>query len=613
MAFNMSKIFNPVFWVQIYQVVLQTVKRFPLACLCLLALAFLLISETHNFNPFSRVTSTRVALLSLGGSCWFVAMALFVESKQRSSLKHYVVAGLGFAFYSWHVFGRENLGMASVGIAIAAALAITFSPWLRRQQNNDSFWYFNFQLISTIFFAWLSTLLLSGGLSLILLSLGYLFDLNIHQNFYADIWTIGGVLFGGLYFLANIPSQFDYDKVDCSQFPKGIQFIQTYVLVPLSLVYMAILYAYFAKIIFQWALPHGHLGMMVSTFGLIGVVTHLTIYPVHDRTGLLGWFYRHFYLAMVLPLGLFVLAVGVRINQYGLTEKRYILVLVAIWFAILIAARLIRRQQFSLRTVTLSFAVLCFVASLGPWSINKLPLNNQISRLERVLTKHNLLTNGRYTTPKQPLSFETKKSVSSMVDYVVDHHGIDRLRPWFSDKKALKKALDCDKEHEYSCGSNGRRLLSHMGIDYINRWQKKNSNHKNIRLTYSSEPIVIPLNGYDYFVPISLYQNNKTTALATPLDQAFELSSVALNDAQLQLVFRDKKQVNIDFVDFMRQFSAHGNIEVPVHEVDKMTLSYEQDGVDIQLYIKNINQAMVDGKAKITHLEANLLLKKSQP
>ncbi len=613
----LSRFLSPLFWTQLADNLLQTIKRFPLACLCLLTLALLFISEIHNFNILDNKQTAKATLFLLGGAFWFVAIALFSESKQWPAFKHYLIAIAALAFYAWQIFSHENITIIGIGLAIAAALSMTFSPWLSRKQDNDSFWYFNFQLVSNAFFTGLSALLLSGGLILILMSIGYLFDVDIDNDLYADIWVIGWVLFGGLYFLANIPNQFDYDKADCSQFPQGIQFIQTYVLVPLSLIYMAILYAYFIKILFQWELPQGHLGIMVSTFGLIGIITHLTIYPVHERTNALRWFYRNFYLAMILPLGLFVLAITARINQYGLTEKRYILVLAAIWFAILIITRLIRRKHFSLSTVTLSLATLCLIGTIGPWSITTLPLNSQFSRLETLLIEQKMLVDGNYITPTQQPNFETNKSISSMVDYIISRdNGLDKLRPWFTDQSALDKALDCnDDDMHCSRHYNGNKLVSHMGIDYINRWQQENNIHTNIRLDYDLHPVTLSLDGFDYFIPIAFYQfDQDKTITSHHFDTSPDNITLFFDDAdRLQVTLNDQQTLTLDLNNFTDKFDTNGEITISASELNKMIVSFTENDLEARLYIKSISFTTGtdsgSDKQKITQLEGYLLIK----
>lgn len=612
----LSRFLSPLFWTQLADNLRQTIKRFPFASLCLLILALLLISEIHNFNILDSKQTAKTALFLLGGACWFVAISLFSESKQWPDFKHYLVAIAALAFYAWQIFSHENITITGIGLAIAAALSMTFSPWLSRKQDNNSFWYFNFQLISDIFFASLSAILLAGGSSLILVSIGYLFDVDIDSELYGDIWVLGTVLFGGFYFLANIPRQFDYSRADCSQFPKGIQFIQTYVLVPLSLVYMAILYAYFIKILFQWELPQGHLGIMISTFGLIGIITHLTIYPVHNRAGLLGWFYRNFYLAMIIPLGLFILAIAARINQYGLTEKRYILVLVAIWFAILIIIRLIRRKHFSLSTVTLSLATLCLIGTIGPWSITTLPLNSQFSRLETLLTEQKMLVDGNYITPTQQPNFETNKSISSMIDYIISRdNGLDKLRPWFTDQSALDKALACEDDMPCPRHYNGTNLVSHMGINYINRWQQENNTHTNIRLDYNLHAVTLALNGFDYFIPIAFYRfEQDKTITSHHFDTSPDNITLLFDDAdRLQVTLNDQQTLTLDLNGFVNNFNTNGEITISASELNKMIVSFTENDLEARLYIKSISfiteSDTGSDKQKMTQLEGYLLLK----
>jgi len=104
------------------------------------------------------------------------------------------------------------------------------------------------------------------GVSFILLSIRYLFEIKISSDTYRDMWIICWGVFFPIYILSNISRQFDYKNDGCD-FPKGVNFIANYILAPLVFVYMAILYTYFIKIIVQWELPRGNLGWLITSFG----------------------------------------------------------------------------------------------------------------------------------------------------------------------------------------------------------------------------------------------------------------------------------------------------------------------------------------------------------
>ena len=140
-----------------------------------------------------------------------------------------------------------------------------------------------------------------------------------------------------------------------------------FVAVPLLLVYTAILYAYAAKIALAWELPKGTLGAMVVGYLFVGAATLLLGYPSRETGGaLVRLFWRYWVWLAALPVALLFVAVSRRIADYGLTEQRYLMVLIGIWALILAAFRLAQGARFDLRLLPGVLALLLLAASFGP-------------------------------------------------------------------------------------------------------------------------------------------------------------------------------------------------------------------------------------------------------
>jgi phosphoglycerol transferase MdoB-like AlkP superfamily enzyme len=148
---------------------------------------------------------------------------------------------------------------------------------------------------------------------------------------------------------------------------RAVAALVKFVLVPLLLVYTAILYAYAIKIVLAWELPTGTLGSMVVDYLLVGAATLLLGYPVRETGGtLVRLFWRYWVWLAALPVVLLFIAVSRRIGDYGLTEDRYLMVLVGVWALILAAIRVLRGGDFDLRLVPGVLALLLLAASFGP-------------------------------------------------------------------------------------------------------------------------------------------------------------------------------------------------------------------------------------------------------
>lgn len=600
MLIGISKFLDSQFWVQAFHAFLQTCRRFPLVMLCLVVISIPL-----------------VPLIGSAGAIWFLAAGLFSESHRWTLFKRNSLALPIFTLVCWHFVAIGSPAHSTWTLYFAIALAITFAAYLFRRNDNASFWYFNFQLAVALCFSVLSALIFCGGLSLSLKSISYLFEMKISSSFYSRIWIFGWSFFAPVYFLVNVPSQFDYQQSDC-EFPRGVYFIQNYVLIPLSLTYMVILYAYFIKILLQWELPRGNLGLMISVFGVIGIFTHLMIFPLHNRNKpLLGWFYRNFYKMMIVPLGLLILAISVRISQYGLTEPRYIVVICATWFSILIACFLFQGTEFQLRTVTVSLAVLALAVSFGPWQLDKLPVSHQFSRLQTLLIKENMLINNQYQAPKNQPDFAIRKSISSTVNYLITHDGGDKIRPWFSNNEAIDNILNrCENRRCFQ--GDGAELVKQMGIDFVRPKEKKQNETFRISLggdnyRYIHENTFIPLADFDYAIPVKLYFNRNL--IPRKIDQVWpahkinELNLLLNKDNKLDILFGKERQVSVDLNTITSQFSIRNHVKVPAEGSHKLILDQSENGLKVRLYAINLNGWNKEGDLQITNIQGTLLIK----
>ena len=532
--------------------------RFPLPVLLVLAalvesllLAHEVISLDKGFIP----------LFYLSIAINFVAqivLKLIAESENWPFKKFLIVSSVVFIviiLYANHLIVSRHVE-PFVFIAIALILGVMFAPYLRQQSTMNSFWYFNYQTGSAIFFAALASLILGGGLSLILVSIDYLFDIKVDKLLYADSWMLAGIGFAPMYILANIAKQFNYDDESCG-FPKGIRFISNYLLVPLMMVYMLVLYAYFIKIILQWELPKGYLGWMIIAFGSIGVLTKLLTYPICDKANkLLSVFDRYFYKALIIPVLMLFFAIMTRINEYGITEQRYAVVMLGMWFLILITLSLLYKNKFHIKHVPMILAALAVISSYGPWSAGSLSLNSQMKRFESLLMKNNLLIGGQLKINKDSdsVTFKDRQSLYSTADYLSNRKWRkdeirETLQSWNYDeikfKKGFKKKI------------TARQVLSKLNVEYAGRYNYGN-NSGSERFHYSSHQslnnTLINVEAYSFVTQSNFYNyKGEHRKKILTLQEGNRTEELTLNiiDNAFEVVRYDKDKILIDLNEFI--------------------------------------------------------------
>lgn len=200
-----------------------------------------------------------------------------------------------------------------------------------------------------------------------------------------------------------------------------------YLLVPLLLIYAAILYSYMVVIALEATLPKGKVGFMVLAFGLGGIGTWL-IAKSWEETGtiLVRIFIRSYFWLLPVPILLVLLAFYERVNAYGLTPVRIGLALFAIWLIFVTGYFAIRRSNIKAPLVLAALALLVGSFSFGPWGARTVSVDSQISRLTGVLQDLKLLENGKLqlsSTESMELDPEKSRDIRSIIRFVENHDG----------------------------------------------------------------------------------------------------------------------------------------------------------------------------------------------
>src|SRR5699024_5571330 len=119
------------------------------------------------------------------------------------------------------------------------------------------------------------------------------------------------------------------------------------ILVPLLLLYFVILYLYAFKIMIDWELPKGWVSSLISVLAVLGFVIHIVIYPVRKTHSslLLRRFHPWFFILLAQLILLLFIAVGKRLNEYGFTEARYLLLALSFWILSMILYFLFSKKK----------------------------------------------------------------------------------------------------------------------------------------------------------------------------------------------------------------------------------------------------------------------------
>jgi len=501
--------------------------------------------------------------------------------------------------------------MVSLTFTTAVCLSLLFAPFVRNSIHSNSVWYLNYRTGTAIFFAAIAAFILGVGLSLIVISVGYLFEIKVGNIIYSDIWVFSFAGLFPLYVLANLSREFEFEDSSC-QFPKGVRFITNYILVPLMWAYMLLLYIYFIRIVATWELPRGNLGWMIITFGSVGIITKLLVYPIRGQGNvLLSLFDRYFYAALLLPVMVLYIAIYVRIQEYGVTESRYLVVVLGLWFLIIAVLSYVKRINLAIKHVPMVLAVLMLFASFGPWSATNLASSSQTERFISLLNKHSLIEQGKAIKAQNDIPFEDKKSLSAIADYLTaSEKRLKIIQPLFSDLKNDKPFSNMrSRRHR-----GGEQIMKALGLDYSPVWEStKNQDRFEFVSVWRSDKQVIDVSDYDaYFESnLSFYSKRKKQQFIRNLKQQNQRLTTRLDDNTLVLDVNDVTTLRIDLGKqvadlFESKVIQKSEQRSPLFVIDKATDSHH-----IRILIKKLaGNRGAKGELIITRIEFTVLIGK---
>jgi len=372
-----------------------TLARFPFAILLTALATAALLAEINSIPEGIEAWEPVIAGLA-NAAVLAVAGKFFVETHPDARITGLVLRfGLPLAvlaiwqFWEWQ-WVRPFLFL------VAAPLYLSVSPVLRiggtpaeRADIQDGFWWINQRAFTTGAVAAVGLALIALGTLAIERSLELLFGLSTSTLFYNWILPLAVFFLGPVYWLSTLPRMSEFNPADLTTpdfLTRAIGFLGQFILTPLLLIYALILLAYAGQIVITQTFPTGVIGWLVLTFVVTGAATWLVLHPQFLRErALVRLFHRSWFWLTVVPIALYAVAVWVRIDAYGFTTERVILVAGGCWAALVSIAFLLRRGD--LRLIPGLAALVLVVISIGPWNFELGPRLDQLGRLRAALTE----------------------------------------------------------------------------------------------------------------------------------------------------------------------------------------------------------------------------------
>jgi len=511
-------------------------RRFPLQVLVtLIAVAVCILKiENPSLTYLDKLLACCNFSLTL-----LLAADLFAETHLWSEAKKWglriivlVFCGLLYAVLDPNLYEADLFRILLLGFPFH--LLVSFAPFIGRG-TVTGFWVYNERLFLQIVTAGIFSFVLTIGLYIAFASTEALFDLKSSGHVYGYIVSVTMVGFMTIFFLSGIPKDFrQLDEVP-QEYPKWLKIFTQYVLIPLLSVYLLILLVYEAKILIAWQLPKGYVSMLILGYAVAGILSLLLVYPIRNREGN-GWmsiFSRFFYVMMVPLVALLLLAVWKRVSIYGITEARYVLILLALWLTIITVYSLFSKKQ-NIRLIPISLCILALLAVYGPQSAFSVSKYSQTKRLGRMM--------------KQQTDF-AKKEKAEIIKYLVTYHGILALQDFTDrDLKPLQERYEQrigKVENEYAV-----RLLqvdTAMVILNVPKYVDKKALDRDVAVSAGE---MIDVKGFDYYRPLPDYTGEEQFEMA-----GHQIKIVRVGDTKVKISIDDEVKL-IDVASSLSKVTA---------------------------------------------------------
>lgn len=449
-----------------------------------------------------------------------------------------------------------------------------------------------------------------GGFSLAILAIKTLFFPR-WDDFYKLILSFNILSFGTIspwVLLGTLP---EVDKVkDVAVNEKPFNLISKFVLIPIVIFYLIILYLYFGKVLLFSELPKGMTSYLILSFCGAGIITYSLVIEEAKKAAksVSGIFVKLFFFFVAPLILLLWYAVWLRIDSYGVTENRYLLIVFSLLLTGWTAYFIISKKK-NIIFITATTTVLAALISFGPWGMFETSFRSQNNRVMDILEKNNLIKNGKVIKTDKELSFEIRKDLSSALFYIEGRWGLGRIAKILPDEKEFKGLKPSrGRFYRYSSGnSDTTKLLKWMNIKFVHEWERKETESKhfsfyqNYRSSYTVEgpfDAVTSLTCPTYTNPDEKEKPQKTTLYKAEMTKKCKTLNISFNDKVIH---------KVDMVKIIEELMKKNKGNTHDLSAEEMTVKESSEKLDLTIIFTNLSGRTKNKRPdEITNVNATL-------
>lgn len=535
--------------------VLQTFKKsigkFPLTIISAIVLTVIYTICLDNYSiETTTLTNISLFIVIFASSTFLIETVL--ENKIKKKIIYYIIAAIWATVLTYAVNIEEGLlGMSNTiflfkierFIICYLIATIVLAIYYNYKSLNKTFEQYVTSTFVTIFKTSLIYGILAIGIAMITAVFVYLI---LDGESYILVARMEILLFG-VYYIPTVLYSF-YDQEE--EIGKFAKIVIKYVLGTLVIVAFAIIYMYIIKIIFLRDIPSNLVFRILSALFIIGLPVWTMILSFKENTTL-DKINRKLPLLFIPFIILQIYSIGTRILSNGITELRYLCLMLIIFEIVYIIIYLTKKEKVS--RILLVFLALTVISTIAPY-INMFTISN--------LSQYNNL---KIYKQKTEYSEEEKTKIYGAYNYL-RHSSIEG-------KKYIENYLTKDDEELI-------KKLKNSGT-------KKSDNGKNI---YVDKDInYIEVEGYKKVYKIDSYSYNSSKENRT-IDETFSNIEINTQESNYSIEANILPLINeyVNHENEMNNYSEENN-ELKLDEnkkiiLERLILEYDDTTKNVSYY-----------------------------
>ncbi|WP_336702232.1 DUF4153 domain-containing protein [Chryseobacterium indologenes] len=536
----------------------EVIFRYPmiLAMALLASVGAIFIAETER----SEITSyIKFTICSCLGISLMFALKMLSQRIGKELLLH--VSGIIFLIGFYYILPDKKNSFTEVYayiIAVTALLShllVSFVPFLEKDRELR-FWQYNKNLFINIFLTAVFTGVLTGGMELAILAVDKLFDFNFHDRIYRDTFFVLSIFGSSFIFLLFNNKGLNNLEKD-GTYPVVLKFFTQFILIPLLLIYVTILYFYSVKILINWQLPRGWVSYLVLAYSIVGILALLLVHPLKEENAK-SWvriFSKAFYYTIVPLIILLFTAIFTRILEYGYTEPRYFVLLLALWL-LSIVVYFIFNKKATIKFIPVSLFLFGAFALIFPYlNAFSVAKRSQKTELMNILNQHQLMSAGKINFQKK-VTDTIRNEIADKFEFLAERRQSEFLSALLNEKDQAELADNIENGTFYSINYDIQSKFSDVNVTAKNRAYEMN------RIVLVREEQAVELGNYQYLISFHRYSRDPQKLN----DDQFELTDQLTEESSLKLSLNSKEEVDFGpqiIKLFEKNKNKKGNVVIP--------------------------------------------------